>query len=85
MTWKIAYERQAKKSLDALDPQTRRRVLEAIDGLAADPRAASNVKAMVGQTMFRLRVGDWRVVYSLIDDVVTVLVVRVAHRREAYR
>jgi mRNA interferase RelE/StbE len=85
VTWRIAYERQAKKSLDALDPQTRRRVLAAIDGLAADPRAASNVKPLQGQPGYRLRVGDWRVMFALQDDVLTVLVIRIAHRREAYR
>jgi mRNA interferase RelE/StbE len=85
VTWKIAYERQAKKSLDALDPETRRRVLAGIDGLAADPRAAPNVKALQGQPSYRLRVGDWQVIYTLQDDVLTVLVIRIAHRREAYR
>jgi len=85
VTWKIVYERQAKKSLDALDLQTRRRIVAGIDGLAADPRAAPNVKALQGQPGCRLRVGDWRVIYTLQDDVLTVLVIRIAHRREAYR
>jgi mRNA interferase RelE/StbE len=34
---------------------------------------------------FRLRVGDWRVIYKLLDDVFVVLVLRIAHRREVYR
>jgi len=85
VTWKIAYERQAKKSLDALDPQTRRRVLAGIESLAADPRTMPNVKTLQGQPGYRLRVGDWRVIYTLKDDVLTVLVIRIAHRREAYR
>jgi mRNA interferase RelE/StbE len=38
-----------------------------------------------GGDEYRLRVGDWRVVYTLHDDVLTVLVVRIAHRREVYR
>jgi len=42
------------------------------------------VKALQGGG-YRLRVGDWRVIYDLRDDVLVVLVVRVAHRREAYR
>ncbi len=40
---------------------------------------------MSGGNRYRLRVGDWRVIYTLHDDVLLVLVVRVAHRREAYR
>jgi mRNA interferase RelE/StbE len=85
VTWAIQYERQAERAIDALDPLIRRRVLNAIGALAADPRAAPNVKALQGQSAYRLRIGDWRVIYTLQDDVLTVLVIRVAHRREAYR
>lgn len=85
MTWTIRYEREAERAVDALDPPIRRRVLLAIDRLAADPRSASNVKALTGGDEYRLRVGDWRVVYTLHDDVLTVLVVRVAHRGDVYR
>jgi mRNA interferase RelE/StbE len=49
------------------------------------PVAARNVKALQGQPSYRLRVGDWRVIYTLRDEVLTVMVVRIAHRREAYR
>jgi mRNA interferase RelE/StbE len=55
--------------------------------VAADPYATPNVKARKGGG-FRLRVGDWRVLYDLRDDLLVVLVARVArvaHRREAYR
>jgi mRNA interferase RelE/StbE len=85
MTWTIRYEREAESEIDALDPSVRRRVLIAIGNLARDPRSAPNVKAMKGSDAYRLRVGDWRVVYTLHDDVLTVLVVRVAHRRDVYR
>lgn len=85
MTWAIQYERQAEKSIDALDPVIRRRILNAIGTLAANPRTAPNVKALQGQTTYRMRVGDWRVIFTLQDDVLTVLVIRIAHRREAYR
>jgi mRNA interferase RelE/StbE len=44
-----------------------------------------NVKALQGQPGYRLRVGDWRVIYTLQDEVLTVLIIRIAHRREAYR
>ncbi len=61
------------------------RILKALNVLAVDPRAASNVKAMTGQPGYRLRVGEWRVIYTLRDNVLTVLIIRVAHRREVYR
>ena len=45
----------------------------------------SNVKARKGNARYRLRVGDWRVIHTLLDDVLVVLVVRIAHQREVYR
>jgi mRNA interferase RelE/StbE len=85
VTWAIRYARAAERAIDALDPTVRRRVLAAIGFLARDPYAAPNVKALQGAAQYRLRVGDWRVIYTLHDDVLVVLVLRVAHRREAYR
>jgi mRNA interferase RelE/StbE len=43
------------------------------------------VKALKGSDEYRLRVGDWRVVYALLDEVLTVLVLRIANRRDVYR
>jgi mRNA interferase RelE/StbE len=66
-------------------PPAQQRILRSLHRLATDPRSASSVKALKGGDEYRLRVGDWRVVYTLHDDVLTVLVVRIAHRREVYR
>ena len=85
MTWTIRYERPAERAIDALDPSVRVRVLAAIGRLAANPRGASNVKALKGSDRYRLRVGDWRVVYTLHDEVLLILVLRIGHRREACR
>ena len=68
-----------------LDRPVQERVLRSLRRLAADPRAAASVKALKGSNEYRLRVGDWRVVYTLHDDVLMVLVVRIAHRGEVYR
>jgi mRNA interferase RelE/StbE len=84
VTWAIRYARAAERDIDGLDPVVRRRVLAAIGSLARDPFANPNVKVL-NRGGYRLRVGDWRVIYTLQDNVLVVLVVRVAHRREAYR
>jgi mRNA interferase RelE/StbE len=83
--WTIRYERGAERAIDALDPVIRRRILLAIGDLTRDPRGASNVVAMRGGNRYRLRIGDWRVVYELHDDLLLILVVAVGHRREVYR
>lgn len=85
MTWSIRYKRQAEKTLDALDPVIRRRILAAIGNLAANPKTAANVKSLQSQPAFRLRVGDWRILYTLEQEILTILIIRIAHRRDAYR
>jgi mRNA interferase RelE/StbE len=56
----------------------------AIDGLAVNPRPPGAVK-LAGRDDFRVRVGDYRVVYAVDDSERLVIVARVAHRREVYR
>lgn len=85
MTWRIEFRPSARAELLGLDRPVQERVLRSLHRLGDDPRSAANVKALKGSDEFRLRVGDWRVVYTLRDDVLTVLVVRIAHRREVYR
>ena len=84
MTWRIEFRPSARSELLALDRPVQARILRRLDRLAADPRTAANVKALSDGTL-RMRVGDWRVIYTLHDDVLLVLVLRVGHRGEVYR
>lgn len=61
------------------------RLRVAIDGLAENPRPPGCVKLQGGDELFRVRVGDYRIVYQIQDAVLVVLVVQVGHRREIYR
>jgi mRNA interferase RelE/StbE len=63
---------------------TRERIKTAIDGLAAEPRPAGVTK-LAGLEDYRVRVGDYRVVYAIDDARRMVLIARIAHRREVYR
>jgi mRNA interferase RelE/StbE len=84
VAWRVEFERHAKRELDALGAPTRARIVKALDRLAVDPRNASNVKVLHGGS-YRLRVGDYRVIYALEDDLLVVLIVKVGHRRDVYR
>ncbi len=84
MAYRVEFERRAAKELDALAPQPRERIIKALHRLAAHPRDAANVEALEGGG-YRLRVGDYRVLYAIRDDLLVVLVVNVGHRREVYR
>jgi mRNA interferase RelE/StbE len=74
----------AAKQVRKLDGAARARVLRALAQLADEPRP-SGVKKLVGtDNAWRIRVGDYRVIYEINDGVVVVVVFRVAHRRDVY-
>jgi len=85
VTYRIEFKRSAKKELAAVDPSMRQRIANAIDALASDPRPAGCTKMAGFEQAWRIRIGDYRVVYEITDEVLLVLVVAVAHRREVYR
>ncbi len=80
----IEWAPQARKQLDHLEVPLARRVARVVAALATDPRPAGCTK-LAGAEAWRIRVGDWRVVYTVEDSRLLVLIVRVAHRREVYR
>jgi len=85
MAYSILLRPAAVRDLKALSADVRRRTESAIERLKDDPRPAG-VKKLVGfENEWRLRVGDYRVLYVIDDPNRRVLVARVAHRREAYR
>jgi mRNA interferase RelE/StbE len=76
---------RARKQYTALDPVIRDRIRVALRDLAEDPTPAQ-VKALAGGGgLFRLRVGDWRVIYSVERDQAGVVVVDIGHRSTVYR
>ena len=85
MTYPVEISSSAAKSLATIDKKTRLRIVGAIELLAVDPRPPG-VKLLHGgeQGRWRARVGDYRIVYTIEDDRLIVLVLRVAHRREVY-
>ena len=84
MTYQVAFERTAEKELLSLPKPARERILRALGKLTPNPFAAVNVKALKGGG-YRLRVGDYRVLFSVETEILLVLVVKVGHRKEVYR
>ena len=81
----ISLRASAEKSLEGLDKPIRRRVTASIQALATNPRPPGAVALRGSSGLFRIRVGDYRIVYSVNDSELIVLVVDVGHRREIYR
>ena len=80
----VRIKRSATRDLAQIARQDRERIVYAIDRLAEQPHAGHSLKGDL-RGLRRIRVGDYRVIYELLDNELVVLVVRVAHRREAYR
>jgi mRNA interferase RelE/StbE len=80
----VVYSKDAVKSLRRLPPATAARVRDKITQYAMTPEAlANNVKALQGSDYYRLRVGDWRIIFSETADSISVLVI--APRGSVYR
>ena len=83
-SYRVLVKRSAAKELEALPLKDRRRVARRIQGLAAEPRPPGCEK-LSGQEKFRLRQGDYRILYAVDDTQLTVTVVKLGHRRDVYR
>jgi mRNA interferase RelE/StbE len=84
MPYRIEIKRSAAKEIRKLPDSVLPRVMRAIEGLKENPRPAG-ARKLSGSEEYRVRVGDYRVVYTIAEEVVTVYIVRVRHRREVYR
>jgi mRNA interferase RelE/StbE len=82
--YKIEIKRSATKELEKIPKQDRDRIIQRILSLAADPRPPQSTK-LSGEEKYRIRQGNYRVLYQIYDEVVTIVVVRIAHRREVYK
>jgi mRNA interferase RelE/StbE len=89
MTWKIELAGDAERELGKLDLQVARRILKFLHERVApieDPRSIGEaLKGSRFGELWKYRVGDYRIVASIEDDMVLILVVRFGHRREVYR
>lgn len=85
MTYRITVTPVAARQLRKFDPQVRRRIQAALELLATEPRPPAATRLVGGSGEWRVRTGDYRIVYEIEDDQLLVLVLRVGHRREIYR
>ncbi|GGK76674.1 type II toxin-antitoxin system RelE family toxin [Ornithinimicrobium pekingense] len=84
MTYRVEVAPAAVRQLRKLNPDARRRVQAAVELLADQPRPNAAKKLVGGDGEWRVRTGDYRIIYEIRDDVLLVLVVAVGHRRDIY-
>ena len=84
-TYEVRLLVTARRQLLRISGRIRSRVAAAIGALAADPRPSGCMKLAGNTNYYRIRVGDYRVLYEVRDRDVLVLVIKIGHRREVYR
>lgn len=85
MRYTITFKSAAQRALSKLPNDAAERIARAIDGLEFEPRPKGCEKLKGADNLWRIRVGDYRVVYTIEDARLIVLVVKIGHRREIYR
>lgn len=82
--YKVSIKRSAVKELEAIpQKRERQRIIRRIGRLAKDPRPPGS-KKLSGHDKYRIRQGSFRIVYSIVDDELIVVVVKVGHRKDVY-
>ena len=83
----VEYLAEAVKELASLERPMQRLIKEKIDKLAQNPETLkNNIKALKGEHSgkYRLRVGDYRIIYRLQNEIITITIIRIGHRKEVY-
>jgi mRNA interferase RelE/StbE len=83
--YRIIVERSAEKDLKRLSSEVRTRVATALLALAANPRPFGSRKLVGTERDWRIRIGDYRIIYEIADEIRIVRINRVRHRRDVYR
>lgn len=87
MKYRIEIAEKIEKKLVRLNKKDKERIIEKIDSLAENPRPddCKKLKGNQRPPLYRVRSGNYRIVYSIHDDVLLVLVVEIGHRKDVYR
>ena len=85
MKYAVRLDSRTWKGIAALSDDIRGRILRRLKALEDDPRPPGVIKMSGPDDLYRVRVGDWRIVYAIRDCELVVIVIRIGHRREVYR
>ena len=82
-SYEVRFKRSVAKDLRSIPARDVKRILKTIDALAMDPFGPGS-KKLTGQNYYRVRQGNFRIIYEALNDVLIIHIVRVAHRSNAY-
>ena len=84
MSYKVFLTRTAEKQLKRLPAEAQRKIAAVVVSLEIDPRPYGSIKLSGQDYSYRIRVGDYRIIYDIIDKEVTVTVLKIGHRKDIY-
>ena len=84
MTYEVVLSPSATRQLRKFDPEVRRRIQAVLELLAENPQPPASTRLVGGAGEWRVRTGDYRVIYEIHEGRLLVLVLRMGHRREVY-
>jgi len=84
MAYDIVFTKAARRGLLGIREVDRKRIARRIDGLGDNPRPQGVRKLQGAENLYRIRVGDYRVIYSIDDGLLTVIIIRIGNRRDIY-
>jgi len=82
--YKIYFKKSVLKDIKSIPDKDMRRIMKRIESLSKNPRPPGHEK-LSDQDLYRIRQGNYRIVYSIKDDILTVWVIKIGHRRDIYR
>ena len=83
--WEVVWSQAALKALQKLDKPNRERIFKAAQLLSSNPHPPAAKRVTGESSIFRIRTGDWRLLYAVQDRELIVLIVKVGHRSEIYK
>jgi mRNA interferase RelE/StbE len=83
-SYRIEFKRAARKALATIQATHAERIRDSIDALAADPFPVGYRKLIGAEAKYRIRVGDYRVIYGVENQGLVILVIRIGHRKDIY-
>jgi mRNA interferase RelE/StbE len=84
-SWKIHWRNSTKKDLRRIAVKEIPRIIEAVESLSRNPYPVGCVKLSGSESAFRIRVGDYRIIYEIIENQLMIEVIKVGHRRDVYQ
>ena len=83
--YKVSFASRVEKQLDKIPNKNYQNIITQISALSHNPRPDGCKKLTGFENIYRIRIGNYRVIYSIKDEILTVLVVKIGHRRDVYK